>query len=106
MTARLHFYVRTSAGLLGAEGTVERDGATVADLLALVGSDQPMGYTVLDADDPTAVRPPAPPAPADPLAPKRERIGVLRAKGWAQLTLVEQAEARALAFDLGGIGTA
>lgn len=32
---------------------------------------------------------------------KRERLAALRAKGWASLTVIEQAEANALRFDLG-----
>ena len=37
----------------------------------------------------------------DPLQPKRDRLAALRAKGWANLTLVERDEANALRFDLG-----
>ena len=52
-------------------------------------------------DKATNPRPPDRPAVPDPQQPKRDRLAALRAKGWTSLTVTEQAEARALAFDLG-----
>lgn len=53
--------------------------------------------------DPTATKPPMRPPSTEALAfnTKATRLQELRTKGWAILTVAEQAEAQALAFDLG-----
>lgn len=92
--------VRTAGGLV--ENIIETDAGstytppTGTTLVAATATAQINGTW-----DGTTFGPAPAPAPTpDPNAPKRARLAELRARGWANLTTTERAEAQQLVFEI------
>lgn len=102
--ARVVYCVKGPDGYCHGDASEERADFDHDAMLAHVGARMAPGWSIVDLEAPGAVHPPKDPALMSALtarATKTNRLSALRAKGWANLTLVERNEARALAFDLG-----